>query len=37
MGAKVLKKIYPGMGHSINHDELMIAGLILNDKLSPKP
>jgi phospholipase/carboxylesterase len=30
MGAKVIKKIYPGMGHTINQDELMIAELILN-------
>jgi phospholipase/carboxylesterase len=36
MGAKVLKKIYPGMGHTINHDEQLIAGLILNDELSLK-
>jgi phospholipase/carboxylesterase len=37
MGAKVIKKIYPGMGHTINHDELIMADLILNDKLNPKP
>jgi phospholipase/carboxylesterase len=37
MGAKVIKKIYPGMGHTINYDELIMADLILNDKLNPKP
>ena len=36
MGATVVKKIYPNLGHTINHDELMMAGLILNHKLSPK-
>ncbi len=36
MGATVIKKIYPGMGHTINQDELMMADLILNDKLNPK-
>jgi phospholipase/carboxylesterase len=36
MGASVIKKIYPGSGHTINHDELMMAGLILNNKLDPK-
>lgn len=36
MGAKVTKKIYPGMGHTINHDELTIANLILNDMLNQK-
>jgi phospholipase/carboxylesterase len=30
MGAKVIKKIYPAMGHTINDDELMTAELILN-------
>jgi phospholipase/carboxylesterase len=33
LGAKVTKKIYPGMGHTINEDELMTANLILNGKL----
>lgn len=33
MGALVTKKIYPGMGHTINEEELTIAGLILNDEL----
>ncbi len=33
MAAKVTKKIYPGMGHTINQDEINIANLILNDTL----
>ncbi|MDO1449950.1 phospholipase [Rhodocytophaga aerolata] len=36
MGANVIKKIYPGLGHTINHDELMMASLILNNQLGPK-
>jgi phospholipase/carboxylesterase len=34
MEAKVLKKIYPGLGHTIGHDQLTIADLILNDQLT---
>ncbi|MBD0257496.1 MAG: alpha/beta fold hydrolase [Cytophagales bacterium] len=34
MDAKVIKKIYPGMGHAIGPDELKIADLILNDQLT---
>ncbi len=33
MGAKVVKKIYPGMGHTINRDEIEIANLILTDNI----
>jgi phospholipase/carboxylesterase len=33
MGAKVIKKIYPRMGHTVNADEWMMADLILNEKL----
>jgi phospholipase/carboxylesterase len=36
MGANFIKKIYPGSGHTINGDELMMASLILNNKLDPK-
>jgi phospholipase/carboxylesterase len=35
MEANVFRKIYPGMGHTINQDELRMANLILNDKLNP--
>lgn len=31
MGAAVTKKIYPGMGHTINTDEINIANAILNN------
>jgi phospholipase/carboxylesterase len=34
LGAKVITKIYPGMGHTISPDELAIANLILNDQLN---
>lgn len=34
LGANVLKKIYPGMGHAISPDELALADLILNDQLT---
>lgn len=33
MGAKVIKKIYPGMGHTINRDEIEMANLILADSI----
>lgn len=31
MGAKVIEKIYPGMGHTINEDEISIVNSILNE------
>ena len=31
MGAKVIEKIYPGMGHTINEDEINIVNNILNE------
>jgi hypothetical protein len=33
MGAKVIKKVYPRMGHTINADEWMMADRVLNEKL----
>jgi len=33
MGAHVIKRIYPGMGHIINQDEIQMANLILNKSL----
>lgn len=33
MGAQVIKRIYPGMGHTINQDEIQMANLILNKSL----
>ncbi|MBW8243639.1 alpha/beta hydrolase [Muricauda oceani] len=33
MGGHVIKKIYPGMGHTINQDEIQMANLILNKSL----
>jgi predicted esterase len=32
MGAKVIKKIYLRMGHTVNGDEWKMAGLILEEK-----
>lgn len=34
MGAKVIKKIYPRMEHTVNADEWMMAGLILDEKIT---
>ncbi|WP_290795074.1 alpha/beta hydrolase [Flavihumibacter sp. UBA7668] len=31
MGAKVIEKIYPGMGHTINEDEINIVNKLLNE------
>ncbi len=35
LGAKVTKKIYPGMGHTINKDEIDRANAILNRTFDP--
>ena len=37
MGAEVIQKTYPGMGHTINEDELRHAGEILQNKYRADP
>ena len=36
MGAKVIEKIYPGMGHTINQDEILIVTKLLNESKREK-
>jgi predicted esterase len=36
MGASVTERIYPGMGHLVNEDEIAFTRALMNDILPPK-